>query len=123
MDLPSPNLLAPATSAREAERTRQFLDRVVRILGHDLPNHLIALQGLARLLAVEEEERLSSEGKEYVARMTAVAERAHTLAVSLSSAGRLLLQPPSAEAVDLGEAVAEAVAMVKALCPGHAAGV
>jgi signal transduction histidine kinase len=120
MDLLRPNMLTPATGGLDAERTRQFLDCVFRVLAHDLPNHLIALRGLARLLAVEEEERLSTEGKEYVDRMASAAERAHTLAVSLSSTGRLLLQPPTAEAVDLGEAIAEPVAVVKALCPQHA---
>ncbi len=120
MDLINPNLRTPITGGLDAERTRQLLDCVFRVLGHDLPNHLIALQGLARLLAVEEEERLSPEGKDYVARMAAGAERAQALTVALSSTARLLLQPPPAEIVDVGEAIAEAVAAVKALCPGQA---
>jgi K+-sensing histidine kinase KdpD len=119
MDLPRPNLVAPGPGSTDAERTRQFLDYVSRILGHDLPNHFIALKGLAQLLAVEEEDRLSAEGKEYVGRMAAAADRAHLLVLSLASAGRLVLQPPNAEAVDVAEAVAEALAVVKALCPRH----
>jgi signal transduction histidine kinase len=119
MELSRPNLLAPPTGGPDAERMRQFLDCVCRILGHDLPNHFIALKGLAQLLAVEEEERLTSEGKEYVGRMAAAADRAHALTLSLASAGRLVLQPPTAESVDVAEAVAEALAVVKALCPRH----
>ncbi len=55
-----------------------------KALGHELPNHLVAVQGLARMLEMEQAERLDDEGKDYLRRLAAAAQRAHELARSLA---------------------------------------
>jgi signal transduction histidine kinase len=87
-------------------------------LGHELPNQLVAVQGLARLLAQEEGERLSPEGRDYLGRAAAGAARAHALVEALAEVARLARPPAPGEAVDLAEAVREAVAEAKQLAPG-----
>lgn len=53
-------------------------------LAHEIPNHFLALQGLIRILEWEENDRLSSEGKAYLARLATAAERGHGLVRTLS---------------------------------------
>jgi signal transduction histidine kinase len=88
-------------------------------LGHELPNQLVAVQGMARLLALEEGERLSAEGRDYLGRVAAGAAKAHALVSALAEVARLARPSAPNEAVDLAEAVAEAVAEAKQLAPGR----
>lgn len=105
--------------SRTADRYERLLAVLQRALGHDLPNHLIALQGLARLLEAEEGERLSAEGKEYLRRLAAGAGKAHALVAALAEVARFGGSSGPAEAVDLAEVAAEAIAEAKHLAPGR----
>lgn len=60
-----------------------------KALGHELPNHLTAIQGLIRVLEWEEADRLSEGGLHYLRRLAAAAERAHGLIHTLAD----LLRP------------------------------
>ena len=60
-----------------------------KALGHELPNQLIAVQGLARLLDTET-ERLSDDGKEYLQRLGAAAQRSHEMVRALADFLRAL---------------------------------
>ncbi len=90
-----------------------------RVLGHDLPNSLVAIQGLARLLLLEQAERLDEEGRLHLNRLLANARQANELVRDLADLGELLRDPGPVEPIDLAEVVQEAAASVKVLCPGR----
>jgi signal transduction histidine kinase len=98
-----------------AARQERLLALLQKALGHELPNQLIALQGLARLLELEEGERLGAAGRDYLGRLAVAAEKAHALVAALAEVVRLERQPPSAEVVDVAEVAAEAIAEAKQL--------
>jgi signal transduction histidine kinase len=98
-------------------RHERLLALFQKALGHELPNRLIAVQGLARLLELEEGERLGAEGRDYLGRLAAAAEEAHGLVAALAEVVRLGRAP--AGAVDLAEVAAEAVAEAEQLAAGR----
>jgi signal transduction histidine kinase len=109
----------------EQEQVRRRLERAERLLGcfqkalaHELPNQLVAIQGLLRVLELEERDRLGPEGLDYVSRAIAAAQRTHELVRALAGLGRAGREDQPAEAVALAEAASEAVAEVKLLHPG-----
>src|SRR5262245_65240084 len=57
-------------------------------LGHELPNQILAVQGLARVLEWEDGGRLSDAGKDYLRRLAAAAERVHGLVRTLAAVVR-----------------------------------
>jgi signal transduction histidine kinase len=101
-----------------AARLARLLAVLQKGLGHELPNQLVAIQGLARLLELEEGERLSPEGQDYLARVAVGTAKVHALVSALAEVARLGWPPPPAEVVSLPEAVAEAIAQAKQLAPG-----
>jgi signal transduction histidine kinase len=98
-----------------ADRLARLLAVLEQALGHDLPNQLFAIQGLARLLDLEEGARLSADGRHYLERVVAAAARAHALIATLAEVTHVTHAPPAAEDVDLAEVAAEAVAEAKQL--------
>jgi signal transduction histidine kinase len=102
---------------RRLARQNQLLDCLQRALGHELPNQLVAIQGLARILHLEESERLGPEGRDYLDRMSAATERVHGLVSTLAELIRASRQRPSAEVVSLADALQEAVAEANKLFP------
>jgi signal transduction histidine kinase len=76
-------------------------------LGHELPNQLVALQGLLRLLADEAGDRLGPEGRAVLDRLTASTRGAHGLVAALAQLVRLERQFPQSEIVDIEEVVVE----------------
>src|SRR5205085_1375403 len=69
-------------------RQERLLAMLQKALGHELPNRLIAVRGLAALLELEDGARLGAEGREYLARLAAEADRAHALVFALAEAVR-----------------------------------
>jgi len=86
-------------------------------LGHELPNRLVAVGGLARLVLLEQAQRLDSEGKSYLERLAAAVRKTDELVRALAELGRLLREPGPAVVLDLGELVREAFAEAKVLFP------
>jgi signal transduction histidine kinase len=117
----------------EQDPTRRRLQRLERLLacfqkalGHELPNQLIAIGGLLRLLELEEVQRLGPEGQDYLARVNAAVQKLQVLGTTLANLARLARTPdlPTAEQVEaalgtLGQAVEETVIEVKQLFPGR----
>ncbi len=89
-----------------------------RALGHEVPNQLVAIQGLVRLLNEEEGARLGADGRDYLGRVAAGARRLHALAAELAGLVRLQEAAPVPERVDFAEAVAEVAAELKQLDSG-----
>ncbi len=92
-----------STDGASADRLAPLLAALQQALGHDLPNQLIAVQGLARLLELEQGERLSAEGRDYLARLAAAAARAHALVAELAGLVRQARQAPPPAPTDRGQ--------------------
>lgn len=99
------------------ERAQRVLERLRKVFNHDLPNHLVAIEGLVRLLELDEEKHLSLEGKEYLNRLSAAASRVQKMARQLRELARLGTRQEKPERVDLNEMLREVQAALNQLCP------
>ncbi len=72
-----------------AERAQRLLRGMHKVFSHDLPNQVVVLQSLLRLLQVEEIDRLSPDGREYVARLASAATKAGAQVRFLKEMSRL----------------------------------
>jgi signal transduction histidine kinase len=92
-------------------------------LGHELPNQLVAVHGLARLLGDQHGQGLNAEGHGLLDRLTAAVSRADHLVRRLAEIGRLCCEvdapEPGEAAVGLADAAREAVAAVNLMYPGR----
>ncbi|HXG10237.1 MAG TPA: HAMP domain-containing sensor histidine kinase [Gemmataceae bacterium] len=104
---------------RRLEQAERLLNCFQQALGHELPNQLVAIQGLLRVLALEERDRLGPESREYLERVTAAARRVHELVRALAELGRTARDDQPAETISLAEAISEAAAEVKLLYPDY----
>ena len=98
---------APPTPVDVTDRLLHLLQKA---LGHELPNQLIAIQGLARLLDLEERDRLSEDGRNYLERLVAAAQRTHELVRSLAEVVRACRLGPPSQPVALEQGLREATA-------------
>jgi signal transduction histidine kinase len=113
-----PDIDAKPIASEQARALRLFAV-LQKALGHEFPNILIGIQGLVRLLELEEGGLLSADGHDYLERVAAGAAKAHALAAALSDVARLGKGKTPAETVDLAEVVAEAVAEANQLAQGQ----
>jgi signal transduction histidine kinase len=90
-----------------------------KALGHELPNHLVAVQGMARLLDHESGERLSADGKDYLTRLTAAAQRAHEMVRALADFIRAMRASGVVSRLSLGDVVREVAAELGTFHPGR----
>jgi signal transduction histidine kinase len=95
----------------------QLLALLQKALGHELPNQLIAVQGLARLLDADARDRLGDDGRDYLQRLSAAAQRAHEMVHSLADLIRALRAPRSTLRVPVADVVREAALEVNSLFP------
>src|SRR6516225_257473 len=103
-----------ATPKKRPEPTPDWLlGCFQKVLGHELPNHLVATQGLLRLLEFEEGQHLSTEGRDYLRRLSAGAERSHSLISALAEIVRALRRVEPCQPVQLAEALNEVAAEMK----------
>jgi signal transduction histidine kinase len=98
----------------------RLLESLRHALAHDLPNQLLAVQGLARLVLEEQGERLDPAGRELLERLAAAARRADESARSLADLVRLVRLAGHEEEVALAPVVREAAAGVNLFFPGSA---
>ncbi len=106
---------------RGGDQVASLLACFQEALGHQLPNHLVAIQGLARLLAEGESANLSPEGREQLGRLAALARTTDRLVRALAEVGRLCREARVAGTlVPLEEVAREAAAEVNLLYGGPA---
>ena len=103
---------------RRLEQAERLLGCFQRALGHELPNQLVALQGLARLVEMEQADHLNEEGRGHLARLADLARRTDNVVRALAEIGRLTRDAGSAETVALPDAAREAAAEVNLLSSG-----
>jgi signal transduction histidine kinase len=98
---------------------RHTLSFLRHALAHDLPNQVVAMRGLVHFLDLDERERLSPDGREYLRRLSAAADRTHLLMRALAELARVSLLEEPAEGTLLAEVLREATAEVNLLFPGR----
>jgi two-component system sensor histidine kinase SenX3 len=101
------------------QRKEWLLAAFQRALGHELPNRLIAIQGLARLLLVDQGDRLDNTARDILERIADVAQETDRTVRGLAEVGRLERDPGPTEVVSLSDIVVEAVAEAKLLFNSH----
>jgi signal transduction histidine kinase len=101
-----------------AAAQRRLLACYQDALGHQLPNHLVALQGLARLLAETDGERLGPESRTYLDRLAALARQVDGTVRALAEVGRLC-RDACGGPTDVADVAREAGAEVSLLYSGH----
>jgi signal transduction histidine kinase len=87
-------------------------------LGHELPNQLMSMQGLARLLEDGEGQHLGPEARAQFGRLAALAQETDRLVRALADVGRLCRDARSGGPVALDEVAQEAAAEVHLLYGG-----
>src|SRR5262249_25734869 len=107
MSTPGEQLPVPqppsAPSVADPPRAERLLGWFQQALRHELPNHFVAIQGLLKLLELEEGEHLGSGGRDYLRRINATAQKAQALVRTLAEIGRVGRNHPPAEHVPLAE--------------------
>jgi signal transduction histidine kinase len=106
---------------RETEQLERLLGCFQKALGHDLPNQLVALQGIARLVEMEQADRLDDEGRAHLLYLADLALRADGLVRRLAEVGRLTRDGGPIEETSLLEAAREAAAEVNMTTSGWSA--
>lgn len=99
-------------------RLEELLACFHQALGHELPNQMIALQGLLRLLELDDGERLSPEGREYLHRLQTAAQRTHRQVRALAELSRAAREVQPVERISVLDAVREASVEINRLYPG-----
>jgi hypothetical protein len=102
---------------RLLERIQRRLQAVAKVLNHDFPNQLVAVQGLVQLL-LEEKDRLSDDGREYLRRLAGASTRALDMTQGLKTLARLATTLERPERITLRELAVETAAEIKKLSPG-----
>jgi signal transduction histidine kinase len=105
---------------RRLDYAEQLLACFQQVVGHELPNHLIAIQGLVRVLELEEGAGLNPESREYLKRLAASAGRVQTLTSAVAEIGRARRDSQKWEVLAPIEVAREAAAEINQLFPEHA---
>lgn len=106
--------LAPALLAeQQCQRLHHLVNGYQHFLGHDLANHLVSVQGLARLIR-EQLGNTPEETSLLLDHLAEVAMRADQQARRLAEIGKLLREPAWGPPLRLEEVVREAIAQVQA---------
>jgi light-regulated signal transduction histidine kinase (bacteriophytochrome) len=106
-------------SGKQLARAERVLASFQQVLNHDLPNQMVAIQGLLQVLELEEGSRLSAEGQDYVRRLAAVTRRVQDMLATLKAILKAGAEPGPAEEVALADLAREVAAEIKQLCPGR----
>lgn len=106
-------------AVRRAELIEPVLACYQQVLGHDLPNRLVALQGLAVLLDGPA-DRLDSDGAQMLRQIAELSRGIDTWVRRVAQMGRLCREPLSDVPIDPSEVASEAAAETKMLVAGLA---
>src|SRR5262249_37260293 len=102
-------------SPQQTVSTDRLLACFRKAFNHDLPNQLVAIQGLLQVLRLDEADRLSPQGQACLERVIAAPDRAHDVAPNRAAIGRAGQDRTPGGLVSLAEVVGEAMAEVKLL--------
>jgi signal transduction histidine kinase len=116
LDFRRPNADLACPSLEQAER---LLACYQTALGHELPNRLVAIQGLARMLETLAGDQLDAEAREMLDNLASLTRRADELVRALASIGRLRRELKAGGTAAPGEVAAEAATEMNLLSPGR----
>src|SRR5262249_39001018 len=102
---------------RSREQAARLLAAYQKALGHELPNQLVALQGLAQILAAEFSEHMDDEARRHLDRLVALTRHADECVRVLAQVGRWYRDREPRTPVRVAELAEEAVAEVNLLSP------
>src|SRR5215475_14016058 len=103
-------------SVPPAER---WLKQMNKVCGHDLPNQLVVLQSLLKLMSMEETEHLSEQGQEFVRRLQNASQHASSMVRFLKEMSALGTRAARMEPIALAELVRELQGDLQHLYPGR----
>jgi hypothetical protein len=90
-----------------------------QVCSHDLPNQLVVLQSLLKLLSLEEAEGLSGEGREFVRRLQNATRHASGMVRFLKEMGSLKTRAARLEPIALAQLARELQGGLQHLYPGR----
>ena len=102
----------------DTDRADRLLGKMDRVLSHDLPNQIVAVQSLVQLLEMDKMSRLGPEGRECISRLHRVARRAHGMVRFLKELSRLHAPPRRVEEVAPATVIRELRAELHQQVPG-----
>jgi light-regulated signal transduction histidine kinase (bacteriophytochrome) len=98
-------------------RSDRILANMRNLIQHDLPNQLVAVQGLLQLLMTDEAVRLSDDGREYVRRMRNATKVASEMVRYLKQMEQLHAYVPRREEICLSTLTRELQGELRRLHP------
>lgn len=104
-------------STPDQTRKARLWDLLRPTLNHDLPNMLVALQGLLQMLKLEQEESLNPAGQDYLQRLLTLSQKLQNTSGILKSLNKSLNNIPLAEPILLSEFIREVAAACKKKLP------
>ena len=116
---PSAGLPSPDDPARALVRAERLLACFQQALGHDLPNRLVVIQGLARQVQIEATASLDAETRAGLDHLVQSTQYVLDFVKALAEVGRACRRKEAPVEVDLAELWQEVVAELKWLCPGR----
>lgn len=102
---------------RKQLQSEQLLACYQHALGHDLPNQLVALQGLARILEMELADEIPAESRDHLLRLAALARRTDEFIRKLAQVGRTCRDAGPPTRVAFADVAREALAEANLLSP------
>jgi hypothetical protein len=97
----------PGPTPIDLRNAASILAALHTVCSHDLPNQMVSLHSLLHLLEMEELDRLSTDGREYLHRLLHVAEKTATLVDFLKESVRLVAYEPKRNRIHLRELLDE----------------
>lgn len=98
-------------------RLERLLQAMRPIYRHDLPNQLVIIQGLIQLLEMDEKDRLSEQGRDYLTRLSRVSRKALDMSRFLKEMTRLMTIDERASPIELPRFMEEVRAEARLLWP------
>jgi signal transduction histidine kinase len=114
------NLVSPDDPARALRRAERLLGCFQQALGHELPNRLVAIQGMARLVEADAAAVLNLEARACLDRLAESTQRTLDFVKALADVGRACRKKEPAAEVSLAELWRETTAEMNWLCQGRA---
>jgi light-regulated signal transduction histidine kinase (bacteriophytochrome) len=102
-----------------ADHALHLLQGIHPTCSHDLPNQAVALESLLHLLSIDEGERLSPQGQEYLQRLQSVAGKISSMTQFLREMVRLQRQPAQVGEIVLGRFQSELKGELHRHLPDH----
>ncbi|HZZ80859.1 MAG TPA: hypothetical protein VFE62_20320 [Gemmataceae bacterium] len=107
------------TPSGELVHADRWLKLMHKVCNHDLPNQLVVLQSLLKLMSLEETERLSEQGQEFLRRLQNASQHASSMVRFLKEMSGLATRAARSEPIALAELARELQGELQRRYPGR----